>query len=189
MRLPFFRSRLENNPSVREALERIEVRLDRLIASGERTNELLERIEAPDAATSRKVDERDLPQSPRASERISRQVPTKSPSPRRTRPAGGRRPRPTGRAGEPARAAGPVKLHEAIIEVLLDAGDPLTANDVAARIRERNLFIPPRSGHELRGGQVSARAGNATYRDRFVRREGRIWLADPDGERLRVTRP
>jgi hypothetical protein len=74
-------------------------------------------------------------------------------------------------------------LHDAIIRVLLDAGEPLTANDIAARIRERNLFEPPRSGHELRSGQISARVGNATYRDRFVRRDGRIWLADPDGER------
>jgi len=76
-----------------------------------------------------------------------------------------------------------MKLHEAIIQVLLDAGEPLTANELAARIREHKLFEPPTSGHELRGGQVSARVGNATYRDRFVRREGRIWLADPEGER------
>lgn len=86
------------------------------------------------------------------------------------------------------RIAAPLKLHEAIIRILIDAGEPLTANEVAARIRQRSLFVPPRSGHELRGGQVSARVGNATYRDRFVRREGRIWLADPEGERRRLDR-
>jgi hypothetical protein len=82
-----------------------------------------------------------------------------------------------------------VKLHQAIIRVLLDAGGALTANEIAARIRERNLYEPPRSGHELRGGQVSARVGNATYVNRFVRRDGRIWLADPDGERHQLTVP
>lgn len=75
-------------------------------------------------------------------------------------------------------AVRPLRLHEAIIQVLEKAGEPLSARDIAERIREDNLYEPPRSGHELRGGQVSARVGNATYRDRFVRRDGRIWLAD-----------
>jgi hypothetical protein len=167
----------------------MEDRLDRLIAIGKRTNELLERVEPPGAADPRKTDERGQPKRARAGPRAARQTPTKSPTRRRTRPAGERRRRSTGRANEPPRAAGQVKLHEAIIQVLLDAGEALTANDIAARIRERDLYAPPRSGHELRGGQVSARVGNATYRDRFVRRDGRIWLADPDGERLRLTVP
>lgn len=71
-----------------------------------------------------------------------------------------------------------LRLHEAIIQVLEEAGEPLSAHDIAERIRVGGLYEPPRSGHELRGGQVSARVGNATYRDRFVRRDRRIWLAD-----------
>ncbi len=70
--------------------------------------------------------------------------------------------------------------------MLLDADEPLTHNEIAGCIRERNLFEPPRSGHELRGGQVSTRVGNATYRGRFLRREGRIWLKDPEDERRRA---
>lgn len=153
MRLPFVRSRQETDPSPAEALRRIEDRLDRLIVIGERTNKLLERVEASGAASAGKTDELDHPERDRV----------------------------------PALLARPVKLHEAIIQVLLDAGEPLIASDIAARIRARDLYQPPRSGHELRGGQVSARVGNATYRDRFVRREGRIWLADADAERLRLT--
>lgn len=84
-------------------------------------------------------------------------------------PTSGRTALPQGRR-QPTPSVKPMRLHEAIIVVLEDAGQPLTANDIAARIRERDLFQPPRSGRELRGGQVSARVGNATYRDRFVRR-------------------
>lgn len=189
MRLPFVRSRQETDPTVAEALRRIEDRLDRLIVIGERTNELLARVEPPGAAKPRKTDEHDQPKAARAGERAAKQVPRKSPSPKRAKSAGSEPQGQAGRAEEPARVAGTLKLHEAIIRVLLDAGEALGANDIAARIRERTLFVPPRSGHELRGGQVSARVGNATYRDRFVRREGRIWLADPEGERLRLTSP
>lgn len=183
MRLPFLRSRTDSGLTVAEALERLEGRLDRLIATGERTNELLERGEWPGAEQSREIDERDEPKPPRPAARAPRQGPTKIPSPRRRKAADGGPERPAGRA------AGPVKLHTAIIRVLLDAGEPLTADDIAARIRDRNLYEPPRSGHELRGSQVSARVGNATYRHRFIRRKGLIWLADPDAERLRITIP
>lgn len=187
MRLPFVRSRPEPDPTVAKALGGIEDRLDRLIVIGERTNELLERVEAPRAATPRSTDEREQPKPARAGSRAARQASTKSRSAKPTRAASGRRRRPSRGTADPARSAAPLKLHEAIFQVLLDAGEPLTANEIAARIRERNLYQPPRSGHELRGGQVSARVGNATYRDRFVRREGRIWLADPEGERLLLT--
>lgn len=189
MRLPFFRSRRVNAPTAGEALRRIEDRVERLIAIGERTNELLERLEPPGAAKPRVTGERDQSKSLRAGEQASRQLPTRGPNPSRRKSASDPPQRPTGRADAPSGVAGPMKLHEAIIRVLLDAGEPLIANDLAARIRERNLFLPPRSGHELRSGQVSARVGNATYRDRFVRHAGRIWLADPDAERLRLTSP
>lgn len=45
MRLPFMRSRPGDDQTLIDALKRIEDRLDRLIAIGERTNELLERAE------------------------------------------------------------------------------------------------------------------------------------------------
>lgn len=188
MRLPFVRSRKGPDPSSAEALRGLEERLDRLIVIGERTNKLLERVEAPSAATPGKSDEGEQPRLPGAGSRSDGQAPTNSRSAKGTRLRAGRR-RPGGEAGRSARVASPLKLHEAIIQVLLDAGEPLIANDIAARIRDRNLYEPPRSGHELRGGQVSARVGNATYRDRFVRREGRIWLADPEGERRGRTVP
>lgn len=178
------RSRPGTDPTVADALGRIVERLDRLIAIAERTNVLLERVELQSAPLPAKNDVPDQPKSYPGAERTSGPAPTQGRSRRRTKSTGGGRQRPGTRADQPAQVAGPVKLHEAIIQVLLDAGEPLTANDLAARIRDRNLFEPPRSGHELRGGQVSARVGNATYRDRFVRRDGRIWLADPDGERL-----
>lgn len=183
MRLPFMRSRSRPDPTVVDALERIEDRLDRLIAIGERTNEFLEGAERQSAPQPAQTDVPDQPEDPRATERTSRSAPTQGPRRRLTKSTGGRRQRAAKRADRSAPVEAPVKLHEAIIRVLLDAREPLTANDLAARIRERNLFEPPRSGHELRGGQVSARVGNSHYRDRFVRRDGRIWLADPEGER------
>lgn len=188
MRIPFFRSR-PDAPAVAEALQRIEDRIDRLIAVGERTNQLLERVESPGAAEPPRTNEPDQPKSSRQGARASRALRTESPSRSRRKSAGGGPQRPTAGADGAAPVAGPMKLHEAIIRVLLDAGEPLTANAIAARIRVRNLFVPPRSGHELRGGQVSARVGNATYRNRFVRHDGRIWLADPDGERRRLASP
>ena len=180
------RPRPETGPTA-DALERIGDQLDQLIAIGERTNELLERTERLSAPQPAQTDVPVQPDAARAAKRTSKPAPTQGPKRRSARATGGRRQRLAKRPDQPARVATPVKLHQAIIQVLLDAGEALTANDLAARIRERNLFEPPRSGHELRGGQVSARVGNAHYRDRFVRREGRIWLADPDGERLRLT--
>lgn len=169
-------------------MDAIAERLDRLIAIGERTNQLLERLQSS-AATQPRAGERDPAESARVPDSPT-EVATQRPSPWRTQPAGRRQRGKTG--SDPPRRSeseAPRRLHEAIILVLLDADEPLTANDIAGRIRERNLFDPPRSGHELRGGQVSARVGNATYRDRFVRSEGRIWMADPDAERLRLTSP
>ncbi len=166
-------------------MDAIAERLDRLIAIGERTNQLLERLQSS-AATQPRAGERDPAESARVPDSPT-EVATQRPTPRRTQPAGRRQrgktglDRPRGSASE-----APRRLHDAIIRVLLDADEPLTANDIAGRIRERNLFEPPRSGHELRGGQVSARVGNATYRGRFLRREGRIWLKDPDDERRRA---
>lgn len=154
-------------------------RLDRLITIGERTNELLEHelLRVPDHTGQRQQ------RKSASTERVPRRALTRSPSLKEAQQqhSDGLTAATRGRTAQPARVEVPRKLHEAIIDVLLDAGEPLTANKIAGHIRERNLFIPPRSGHELRGGQVSARVGNATYRDRFVRREGPDMARRPRG--------
>ena len=185
MRLPSLRSRRGSDPAVSDALHRVADRLDRLIDIGERTNQLLERFDVRLGPSKFDAGETARPMSVGGSKAAATAGRT-GPSGRRTEPTRGRH-RNTPDQARPVATERPRRLHEAIIRVLLDAGEPLTANDIAARIRQRNLFEPPRSGHELRGGQVSARAGNATYRDRFLRSDGRIWLADPDGERRAAT--
>ena len=178
------------DPALVDALGRIGDRLDRLIAIGERTNELLEPAERLSAPQAAQTDVTRQPEDARPAGRASRSPRAQGrPKRRPTELTGGRRQGTAKRADQLAPVLSPVKLHQAIIRVLLDAGEALTANEIAARIRERNLYEPPRSGHELRGGQVSARVGNATYVNRFVRRDGRIWLADPDGERRQLTVP
>lgn len=183
MRLPSLRLRRGSDPAVSDALDRIADRLDRLIDIAERTNQLLERFEVRPRRSEVDAGVTARPTSAKVSEATATARPTLGLSRRRTEPTRDRGRKTPRDQPRPVAREGPRRLHEAIIQVLLDAGEPLTANDIAARIRERNLFESPRSGHELRGGQVSARVGNATYRDRFVRRDGRIWLADPDGER------
>lgn len=180
MRLPFRSPKREPDRAVEQALDRLTERIDRLLATMTRTNELLERLEAAGS-----------PWQPSASASVPKQLMHEttrgpSPAPRASAPSRRRAGAPSSRLlrrDEPRPAAvGPRRLHEAITLVLREAGEPLTANDIAARIRDRNLFAAPRSGHELSGSQVSARVGNAHYRSRFVRRDGRIWLADPEAE-------
>ena len=189
MRLPFPRFERRSDRTGSSAPAAFADRLDRLIAVGERTNQLLEQllVTAPPTAEAGEIRP---PRPESASDRIAGSAVPRGRKSTQT-PAKGSRQRGKTRGGRSQQATGqaPRKLHEAIIQVLLEAGEPLTAHDLAARIRERELFEPPRSGHELRAGQVSARVGNATYRHRFVRRDGRIWLADPDGERRGDTGP
>jgi hypothetical protein len=70
-----------------------------------------------------------------------------------------------------------VALHDEMIAVLRERG-PLPAADLAAAIVERGRYAVPRSGKPLDAKTVSQRVSNPTYRSRFVRREGRIGLAD-----------
>jgi len=98
-------------------------------------------------------------------------------SPTRRRPRGQRR---TARA-TPSRASRrrsrrQPALHEVIEDVIREAGHPLPAADVAARVTARG-WRPPRSGHELTANQVNARTTHRAYRDRFTRTDGRIGLA------------
>jgi hypothetical protein len=76
-------------------------------------------------------------------------------------------------AGVPRRVA----LHDEIAAVIAERG-PLPASEIAALIAERDRYRPPRSSHPIDATTVSARVSNPHYRHRFVRREGRIGLAE-----------
>lgn len=81
-----------------------------------------------------------------------------------------------------AAPSGPrVGLHDEMIAVIAERG-PLTAAELAEAIVERGRYAPPRSGKSLDATTVSQRASNPTYRARFVRREGRIGLAQAADE-------
>lgn len=70
-----------------------------------------------------------------------------------------------------------VALHDEMIAVIREHG-PMTTGELAAAITERGRYAPPRSGKALDAAMISQRVSNPTYRSRFVRREGRIGLAD-----------
>lgn len=76
-----------------------------------------------------------------------------------------------------APSGGRVALHDEMIAVIRERG-PMTAADLAAAIVERGAYTVPRSGKALDAKTVSQRVSNPTYRSRFVRREGRIGLAE-----------
>jgi hypothetical protein len=68
-------------------------------------------------------------------------------------------------------------LHDEIAAVIAERG-PQTAAELAAAIVERGNYAPPRSAKPLDAASVNARVSNPKYRPRFVRREGRIGLAE-----------
>ncbi len=70
-----------------------------------------------------------------------------------------------------------VALHDEMIAVIRKRG-PLPAGELAVAIIERGRYAAPRSGKALDAKTVSQRVSNPTYRARFVRREGKIALAD-----------
>jgi hypothetical protein len=70
-----------------------------------------------------------------------------------------------------------VALHDEMIAVILERG-PLSAGELAVAIIERGRYAAPRSGKALDAKTVSQRVSNPTYRARFVRRDGKIALAD-----------
>ncbi|MDQ3690650.1 MAG: hypothetical protein M3406_11585 [Chloroflexota bacterium] len=70
-----------------------------------------------------------------------------------------------------------VALHDEMIAVIRERG-PLPAGELAVAIIERGRYAAPRSGKALDAKTVSQRVSNPTYRARFVRRDGRIALAD-----------
>ena len=74
-------------------------------------------------------------------------------------------------------SSGRVALHDEMIAVIREQG-PQTAADLAAAIVERGRYTVPRSGKPLDAKTVSQRVSNPTYRSRFLRREGRIGLAE-----------
>jgi hypothetical protein len=158
VKLPIGRLKFGGNAIV-EALNGVSQRLDRLIKLTEQTNDLLRSsvVEHPG---------RGQPARPGDTERKAVRHASRAPSRRRTQAEGVRSPPPRGPG-----------LHDAIEEVLREAQGPLTASEIATRITDRGLFIPPRSGKPLTSSQVNSRISNLHYRGRFRRVDGRITLA------------
>jgi HK97 family phage major capsid protein len=76
----------------------------------------------------------------------------------------------------PAAGGARVALHDEIIEVIRERG-PMRAGELASAISERGRYVAPRSSKPLDATTVNSRVSNPVYRDRFVRREGKIGLA------------
>jgi hypothetical protein len=60
-----------------------------------------------------------------------------------------------------------MRLHEAIDAVLADRPGGMTAREIADEIKRRGLFLKPSDGKPPLPGQINARVGNATYRERY----------------------
>ena len=156
MKLPF-----RFDPSAEGESALIE-RLDLLTETQRQTNVLLERLiaregsGAPGQATHRAAKASGL-------------------GPKRGATGGRRKATSTGAA---RRSPG---LHEEIEAVLREAGHPLSASEIADRIRERGNYTPPRSSKPLSGSNVNSRVANPAYRSRFVRRDDGIWLTSAEG--------
>jgi hypothetical protein len=75
------------------------------------------------------------------------------------------------------KATAKVALHDEISAVIRERG-PQTAAELASAITERGRYLQPRSTKPLDAATVNARVSNPKYRPGFVRREGRIGLAE-----------
>lgn len=70
-----------------------------------------------------------------------------------------------------------MKLHEAIDTVLANRPAGMSARELADEIERRGLYLRG-DGKPASPGQVNARVGNKTYRDRYRKAHlGRICLA------------
>jgi hypothetical protein len=70
-----------------------------------------------------------------------------------------------------------MKLHEAIDAVLVDRPAGMSMRELADEIERRGLYLKG-DGQPASPGQVNARVGNKTYRDRYRKDHlGRISLA------------
>jgi hypothetical protein len=69
-------------------------------------------------------------------------------------------------------------LHEEIAAVLSEVGRPMSLAELADKIQARGRFVRPRGSGPVTSNQVSSRVSNQQYRDQFVRRNGRISLAE-----------
>lgn len=63
-------------------------------------------------------------------------------------------------------------LHEAI-DALLAKRPGMTSHELADQINRRKLYRRG-DGEQIVPGQVSARVGNKTYRDRYRKEDGRL---------------
>lgn len=83
-----------------------------------------------------------------------------------------------GRPGKAARAGRRREsLHNEIVAVLEQGGQPMTAAEIAAAIRRRGHYKSPRSANPISGAAVSRRIANPYYRSLFERRGRHVRLA------------
>jgi hypothetical protein len=68
-------------------------------------------------------------------------------------------------------------LHNEIVTVLEQRGQPMTAAEIAAAIRQRGHYKSPRSANPISGAAVSRRIANPYYRSLFERRGRHVRLA------------
>lgn len=152
----------------------LESSLAALVARIDEVTQRLQRVESPAAAPSVLTDQQ--PEAPKrrrgrppkaAAEEAPRAVAAK-PRGRRSR---------SGSSATPAAKNARVGLHDEIIAVIHERG-PSTAAELAAVIRDRGRYLPPRSAKPLDAATVNSRVSNPVYRARFRRAEGRIGLAE-----------
>ena len=67
-------------------------------------------------------------------------------------------------------------LHDEIVAVLAESGQPMRTRDIADVIRKRGRYQSPRSGKDINGAMVSSRVSNPMYRDLFRRADRKITL-------------
>jgi hypothetical protein len=79
-----------------------------------------------------------------------------------------------GRRSKPMPAS---SLHDEIVTVLKERGEPMSVAQIAEEIRRRGQYQPPRSGQPVRASNISSRVSNPHYRSLFERSCRRITLS------------
>lgn len=69
-------------------------------------------------------------------------------------------------------------LHDEILSVLEGHGEPMSVAEIAAAIRDRDQYRPPRSDRGVEAAVVSRRVSNPQYRSLFERAGRKVKLSD-----------
>ena len=161
MNLPFLRAKPAGvtRDEARDLLAQIAERLERLLKTAEETNRLLRdqghANTETDLADNRAID-----------------------TPRRGRRQADTPRRPSMKRAKRTRSRRGPGLHEEIAALLSELGRPMSPAELAEQIQARGRFVRPRGSGPVTAAQVSSRVSNPHYRDQFVRRDGRISLAE-----------